>query len=166
MDQDLMLAISDVMMRHREALVRERDDIEKELAEMERRKPALESQAAENDQDPLLLRQLEEVSTAISRDRWRREWLNEQIAVLDQIGEEIGRAAAEVEIAQLERELERIRTERARIDDQIPDLERRMEDLQSEIPRLETAVVSLTSRLAALRKEQTPVPGSGEGEIR
>ena len=96
MDRDLMIAISEVMTRHRESLLRERDDIEKELAEMERKKPSLESQAAENDQDPLLLRQLEEISTAISRDRWRREWLNDQIAVLDQIGEEIGRAAADV----------------------------------------------------------------------
>lgn len=165
MDKEVMVAISDVMRRHREDLVRDRDEIALALADKEKQKPVLESRAAEKNGEPILLRQLEELSTSISRDRWRREWLTEQIAVLDQIREEIMRTAAEVEMKELELELDRIRARRSDIDDAIPELERRIEELRSEIPRLEAGVVALTSRLAALRKEHSPLP-TGESELR
>jgi chromosome segregation ATPase len=169
MDKELTAAISEVMERHRENLVLERDDIEKSLAEKEKEKPSLESRAAEKDGDPILLRELEELSASISRDRWRREWLTEQIAVLDQISEEIGRAAAEVETKEIEAELEQVRAKRIAIDEQVPELERQIEELKSDIPRLETVIVELTRRLAALRKELglvSPAGTQGEGEPR
>lgn len=165
MDKELMASISEVMERHRESLLRERDEIAASLAEREKQKPILESRAAEGDGDPVLLRELEALSTSISRDRWRREWLTEQIAVLDQISEEINRAAAEAEVKEVEEELQRVRARRLEIEEETPELERRIEELRNEIPRLETAVVSLTARLASLRKETAPV-SPGEGDAR
>jgi chromosome segregation ATPase len=113
----------------------------------------LASLTAGEDPEPKDLRQLDEITTVISRDRWRREWILKHLDGLNHLEAEVLRAAQEKEIEALSKALQDVREARQRIEgEQIPMLEEKLENCRREIARLEARAVEISDRLSSLRR--------------
>lgn len=161
MDQKVARAIKEIVDRQRSVMLKEREEIDITLSRGETKRAELESFTGaemEATSDPLKLRQLDEVVSSISNDRWRREWISRQIDHLDRLEEEIINAAQEKLKESLTLDLQKIREIRQKIeDDEIPRLEQEMERFRRELSKLEARAVEISDQLSNIRR------GSGTG---
>jgi chromosome segregation ATPase len=156
MNRTAVDTIKEIVDRQRQVLLREREEIDGNLAQNEARKPTLESLTAGERPDPKDLRELDEVATLISRDRWRREWIVKHIDGLNRLEEEVLRAAQEKEMEVLSRALQEVREARQKIEgEEIPSLDAKLENCRREISRLEARAVEISDRLSGLRRGST-----------